>query len=140
MLQKLRANNTQGFTLIELMIVIAIIGILAAIAIPNFINYRDKSFCSAAESDANAIASAISNYYSIPNRTADPSALSVTDDLGDPLSGGNSADITENGNVVTITVTDASERCPEEYRTAMNETDNPRGYWSGSNYVKIMNP
>ncbi|MGD9090578.1 MAG: prepilin-type N-terminal cleavage/methylation domain-containing protein, partial [Desulfobacterales bacterium] len=56
MLQKLRGNNAKGFTLIELMIVIAIIGILAAIAIPNFIAYRNKAFCSAAESDANNIA------------------------------------------------------------------------------------
>ncbi len=49
MIQKLRGNNQKRFYLIELMIVIAIIGILAAIAIPNFIAYRNKSFCSATE-------------------------------------------------------------------------------------------
>jgi type IV pilus assembly protein PilA len=48
MLQKLRANNQKGFTLIELMIVIAIIGILSAIAIPNFLEYRKKGMDSAA--------------------------------------------------------------------------------------------
>lgn len=42
MLLKLRRNNQKGFTFIEVMIVIAIIGILSAIAIPQYLAYRTK--------------------------------------------------------------------------------------------------
>ena len=50
-----RIKNNKGFTLIELMIVVAIVGILAAIAIPNFLNYQAKSQQAEAKANLGAI-------------------------------------------------------------------------------------
>ena len=135
MIQKLRGNNQKGFTLIELMIVIAIIGILAAIAIPNFISYRNKAYCSAAESDAHSIASALADYYAIPTHTTIlPGADILTarpGGLGLTLSGSNTATLGANIDAITISVTDASGRCPADYQTASPQ-------WDGSDVFTLM--
>ena len=62
MLKKLGASFGKGFTLIELMIVIAIIGILAAIAIPNFVKFQCRSKQSEARSSLKAIYTAEEAY------------------------------------------------------------------------------
>jgi prepilin-type N-terminal cleavage/methylation domain-containing protein len=129
MLQKLRGNR-KGFTLIELMIVIAIIGILAAIAIPNFIAYRDKAFCGQAEHDAQNTLASLSSYYADPDHTGIPS-IAELETLED-LSLNNSGNVTLSGSVtgtMTVTVTDGSGRCPRE--TVFSVTmGGAEGYWT----------
>ena len=127
MMQKLRGNK-EGFTLIELMIVIAIIGILAAIAIPNFIAYRNKAFCSAAESDAHAVAAEIANYFAVPTRVNIPTLA----DLDVEMSNLNSLSLGTDIDNLTISVTEGASRCPQEYRDAIDG-------WSGYVFTLNMN-
>ena len=101
MLMKMnKMKSEKGFTLIELMIVVAIIGILAAIAIPQFAAYRERGYIAAMKADVNNVRTAEEAYFVDNNAYV---AAIVTDTTGDTLSnfGIKSA---SPGGTVTVTV------------------------------------
>ena len=66
-------NNKKGFTLVEIMIVVVIIGLLAAMAIPAFQQVRTSSRESAMENDARQLSSAAQQYF-LENNVTDVTA------------------------------------------------------------------
>ena len=77
MLQKLNKNRG-GFTLVEIMIVVAIIALLAAIAVPNFLRARKRSQATRCLEDLRIIDSAI-DQYAIENNKSGGASVVWTD-------------------------------------------------------------
>ena len=71
--------KTAGFTLVELMIVVAVIAILAAMAVPNFINYRDKSRITQVIGSSEAIRAALASYAASSTENRYPPTATITD-------------------------------------------------------------
>ncbi len=89
-------TNRKGFTLIELVTVIVILGILSAVALPVYLDYRQDAKVAACKGVLGAVRAAIANYY----------AKSATDSGGGVLKYPALADLTTVGNVMLDTMND----------------------------------
>ena len=134
-----RQEKEKGFTLIEVMIVIAIIGVLVAISMPNYISYREKAFCTTAESDVNALVHGLADYFAIPTNKSFAgdagTSIHFTGSSTITLSYNNTGSVTPipGTNRFMISVTDQSGRCPLSYRnTDPHWSEGAKGVFSTS--------
>ena len=75
---KINTSRKAGFTLVEIMIVVAIIGLLAAIAIPNFVKARNTSQANACINNMRQIDNAIQS-FALENNKRDADAVGPDD-------------------------------------------------------------
>ena len=106
-MKKLR--NRKGFTLVEIMIVVAIIGLLAAIAIPNFVNARTTARNKACQANLKQIEGAV-QVWAIDNNKSGTSAVTWGDIVPDYLKRTPECPA---GGTYAITTVDADPTCSE---------------------------
>lgn len=130
-------DRQNGFTLIEIMIVIAIVGVLAAIAIPQFVSYRERAYCSAAETDARTVGAAVADYYSIGVRTSVPDVS----ELKLPSLAHQNIALIEgtDANTLIIVKVATTNRCPQDHQQAALRIDAESTGWDGlGNYYHAI--
>lgn len=131
-------NAQKGFTLIELMIVVAIIGILAAIAIPQYQNYIAKSQVSRAMSEAGAIKTAVETCLNDGKTAAGECALGATasnimtltvEGAAPAADGTNAADLTETTAIVATFADNAAATLKAAPASTLTWTRVADGSW-----------
>ncbi len=132
MLNKLNKRRG-GFTLVEIMIVVAIIALLAAIAVPGFLRARKRSQASRVINDLRLIDSAV-DQYAIENNKASGATVTVAD-WTKYLKAGTNLYVTANdilGNSYGNQMVDSLPKVPTATKNALSDvTDNT--FWSPYN-------
>ncbi len=129
----LRKLNTKrgGFTLVEIMIVVAIIALLAAIAVPNFLRSRKRSQATQILEDLRVIDAAV-DLYAIENNKAGGATVVWADiqkyvKAGTRLYTSNNSDIL--GNAFTLPTVDTAPKVNTTSYNALSDVA-PAAFWS----------
>ena len=96
-----RSSPGRGFTAIEIMLAVAILAVLAAIALPSYSNYLERTRVTQAVRDIADLQTRIQQYYTenhaYPNSLADIGSGSLLDPWGNPYQYTNLAEVNGNG-------------------------------------------
>jgi prepilin-type N-terminal cleavage/methylation domain-containing protein len=130
MLRKLNTKHA-GFTLVEIMIVVAIIALLASIAVPNFLRSRKRSQATAILSDLRIIDSAVDQYAIEMNKSTGATIAWADVQLyikkGTRLYTSNNTDIL--GNAFTLPTVDSAPKVHTSTFSALSDVA-PATFWS----------
>jgi type IV pilus assembly protein PilA len=114
-----RSADDSGFTMIELLVVVVIIGVLVGIAVPVYLNYRKGAENKSAASDVRGAISAVEQYYTENGNTypASVAVVSAPGPMNFPALAGGTAESTviSSGNQLQFTKVPAAGAVPVHY-------------------------
>ncbi|TXD97017.1 prepilin-type N-terminal cleavage/methylation domain-containing protein [Psychrobacter frigidicola] len=138
-------NAQKGFTLIELMIVVAIIGILAAIAIPQYQNYIAKSQVSRAMGETSSVKTSVETCLNEGKTEIAACALGITDSniqttkvnaVVQDAKGLNGAVLTEGTTIIATFDKSAAKTLQEASKNSITWTRDATGTWKCTSTVQ----